>query len=512
VKLGGRTTTQSITTTLRLEWCGQLERQIQILHGAATQVIPFEQVSAIAYNRSLRLFYFQGQSAGQGASTPDCVIKLSQTAQVVVQKLVTLCRALVQEPARKCDQEPEAFFDKIIKGFSDPRQQQASPVRRAKRHSTTNKTPRLGSRPLLSTIEPAKLFVSPESRELSDITNQVRTPVTKWTKFSDDMDWLSSPSSTPPLDHSDLIENDIAQGENEKPQQGPPLSGLYYVSSGQSHSPIPVHLNDLVVRLRGEAEMSRSGQADEFDIFDGPWRIIGFEQSKDTSGITAETDLAKILFRKGAWEKIGKTKVELNFPAESQADRWVEIRRLLPARPPKGPTPMKLHPASLAVVQCPTFMMLRQTRRKHGIIPSYTPVYVTEIKKGVQVAVIEANPTGTPDGEFKVEKLRAKRLRVFDRNTVAVEHYHLKTETTDSWVQRLLKTRPDLGRTRTIVAEYKVHWQGWPDEDDSWELGFDNIDAHFIKQFDEHADPLKDAGLAAIYDNPEYLVYPDDIN
>jgi hypothetical protein len=42
-----------------------------------------------------------------------------------------------------------------------------------------------------------------------------------------------------------------------------------------------------------------------------------------------------------------------------------------------------------------------------------------------------------------------------------------------------------------VVAEYKVHWAGWPDEDDNWSIGPGNIPIQFINDFNKYSDPFR---------------------
>jgi hypothetical protein len=42
-----------------------------------------------------------------------------------------------------------------------------------------------------------------------------------------------------------------------------------------------------------------------------------------------------------------------------------------------------------------------------------------------------------------------------------------------------------------VVAEYKVHWAGWPDEDDNWSIGPGNIPTQFIDDFNKYSDPFR---------------------
>jgi hypothetical protein len=41
------------------------------------------------------------------------------------------------------------------------------------------------------------------------------------------------------------------------------------------------------------------------------------------------------------------------------------------------------------------------------------------------------------------------------------------------------------------LAEYNVHWAGWPDEDDNWSIGPGNIPKEFIEEFNQISDPFR---------------------
>jgi hypothetical protein len=67
--------------------------------------------------------------------------------------------------------------------------------------------------------------------------------------------------------------------------EDPSPVGLYYKSTLRSGTPVPVGLNDLVVRLRSDTERETGGKRDKLDLFDGPWRIVEFDLPKNTHGM-----------------------------------------------------------------------------------------------------------------------------------------------------------------------------------------------------------------------------------
>lgn len=64
---------------------------------------------------------------------------------------------------------------------------------------------------------------------------------------------------------------------------------------------------------------------------------------------------------------------------------------------------------------------------------------------------------------------------------------------------------------RVVVSEYKVHWAGWPDEDDTWDIGTGNIAKGFIDEYHALTDLLRDISIEAPLADPRDMVFKDDL-
>jgi hypothetical protein len=70
---------------------------------------------------------------------------------------------------------------------------------------------------------------------------------------------------------------------------------------------------------------------------------------------------------------------------------------------------------------------------------------------------------------------------------------------------------PQLAVNRIVVSEYKVHWAGWPDEDDTWDIGTGNIAKGFIDEYHTLTDLLRDISIDTPLVNPKDMVFKDDL-
>jgi hypothetical protein len=70
---------------------------------------------------------------------------------------------------------------------------------------------------------------------------------------------------------------------------------------------------------------------------------------------------------------------------------------------------------------------------------------------------------------------------------------------------------PQLAVNRIVVSEYKVHWAGWPDEDDTWDIGTGNIAKGFIDEYHALTDLLRDLPADQPLANPKDMVFKDDL-
>jgi hypothetical protein len=70
---------------------------------------------------------------------------------------------------------------------------------------------------------------------------------------------------------------------------------------------------------------------------------------------------------------------------------------------------------------------------------------------------------------------------------------------------------PQLAISRIVVSEYKVHWAGWPDEDDTWTIGTGNIAKGFIDEYHAFTDLLRDIPVETPLADPKDMVFKDDL-
>lgn len=167
-----------------------------------------------------------------------------------------------------------------------------------------------------------------------------------------------------------------------------------------------------------------------------------------------------------------KTKVRLDFPEASLAPRWVEIGQLLPITDPEIAYDGQLFASNWAVSELSEFKKVQkiiENRKGHiadtgvpatneapAANPSNVveddgdeihqeepgeeaPMYVAKIKRDTFIAVMRFDSQGPIDGAYEVEKLRGKRLRLYDATSSIVKKQKLKTDKNDPWVQRLIK-------------------------------------------------------------------------
>ncbi|KAI9705557.1 MAG: hypothetical protein M1836_006313 [Candelina mexicana] len=137
------------------------------------------------------------------------------------------------------------------------------------------------------------------------------------------------------------------------------------------------------------------------------------------------------------------------------------------------------------------------------------PAGMVKLCKGVHVAVQYVAPYSPASGShYEVSKLRGKRLRRFRGK----EAKGLQTDQDDPWIRRYIKSKGSPKQGEVLVAEYLVHWSGWPSECDTWERGEGNIPESFLREYAEKTDP--DRGVADDDDDrssdPETLLYAGD--
>jgi hypothetical protein len=216
-------------------------------------------------------------------------------------------------------------------------------------------------------------------------------------------------------------------------------------------------------------------------------KYFAFESLQALTLLTRNESPSLSQYDKAEAKKMLKTKVRLGFPREAHAVRWVELNRLLPITKFENVHNGKLHASCWSVAELTAFKILQSemaTRNlevfdpEHQMLTTETPgempidtsrdtehdvdedadedadgdvdedadqdevelpMHIVEIKSGIFVAIMEADPKAVDDGNsYLVEKLRSKRLRLFKLNSSKVRQHKLKTDNHDPWVKRLL--------------------------------------------------------------------------
>lgn len=229
-----------------------------------------------------------------------------------------------------------------------------------------------------------------------------------------------------------------------------------------------------------------------------------------------------------------KTKVALNFPVASLANKWVEIGQLIPLVETQNMLSGEIFDSCLSVAQLPQFQVLKgkihsknrceaaesesnghegvQDLAGREVDENDDTLYLAQVKKEQFIAVIEIASQSLDDGDsYEVEKLRGKRIRLYKPDSPDVKEFGLKTDDDDPWVRRIKNQAPSLTKDRIAVSEYLVHWAGWPNEDDTWSLGTNNIPAEFIQEFDLLTDPLRGVPVDQPIENLESLIFAGDL-
>lgn len=150
-----------------------------------------------------------------------------------------------------------------------------------------------------------------------------------------------------------------------------------------------------------------------------------------------------------------ETRVELKFPDDSCAPRWVELRRLRPLIDPHNVISGKIESTSYAVEELKDYRDAK--RRVQGSeeieldedstdnVPQDSddtenePFSLVKLKKDLYLAVMQVAPDPVEGDAWEVEKLRKKRLRMYHPKGDIVKNLGLRTNPEDPWVQILLR-------------------------------------------------------------------------
>jgi hypothetical protein len=314
---------------LQLKWNGKTEQKISVFKGREIKSVHFKDVIMIKYNRkeSKLLFQFSSEDSNK---QEELLLILLPVPDKIWQILQTCCYSLIKgKPSKQqCDMEGSDFFEDKTKALMNLRIKRAPMVpvpnrpvpQVASRGQNARQKPRRSSKSLFQTrINPTPSFEAPGTTPAKPpsiskglVSNPVITP-----DKQPDVSRESSPNIVATPDNQQVPENEehdrgLHQGSQDiesgavaedseaithdssikgvkdtmtdiEPEfQDPSPPGLYYKSTLKSGTLVPVRLNDLVVRLRGETERETGGKRDKLDLFDGPWRIIEFDLPKNT--------------------------------------------------------------------------------------------------------------------------------------------------------------------------------------------------------------------------------------
>ena len=114
--------------------------------------------------------------------------------------------------------------------------------------------------------------------------------------------------------------------------------------------------------------------------------------------------------------------------------------------------------------------LMKPLSDKMGRISMGVQLHYAKVADNTYVALL--NNKHEKGDEFKVEKLRGKRLRLISDSYTNQDKYGklAKGCEDDDWVKRLKSECPYICENMLVIPEYLVHWKGWTDEDDSWKF------------------------------------------
>ncbi|OBT59146.1 hypothetical protein VE04_00883 [Pseudogymnoascus sp. 24MN13] len=297
----------------------------------------------------------------------------------------------------------------------------------------------------------------------------------------------------------------------------------YQCKSGQDFL-LPVAVDDTVIRLRTKKEMEESGKQSKYDVFDGPWTVLGisetsFPLSPDFFDLEEE-DSDSTVSRQAKWDKMLTTRIKLNFPEGSEANQWVELSRLLPAIDPSYIVTGTPIPSSLEVSTHASYLGLVDRLRIQPLAPgshnsfvkkvssaTVGELHVVEIRKGKFVVFVDIDHKAIGDS-YEVAKIRQKRLRLYTK--AEAKQIEATQYDDDKWVKRLLMQHGDIARNKIIVDEYLCSWAGWAVEDQTWVPRGNFGNDELLRLFDDQNDPFRDI-LGDIVLPVESLVHEDDL-
>ena len=194
-----------------------------------------------------------------------------------------------------------------------------------------------------------------------------------------------------------------------------------------------------------------------------------------------EYDIASDQSGKPASKEAVSRKRKINADADHEPHKTeVNLSHVEPSPKHKK---QKLDVPSSQSVKKETKSINRPTRlsQKMGTQMGKEPrLYFAALAKDTYIAMKEMSPFNSND-EWEVEKLRGKRIRILEKSEKNIKKFKDLEGKDDDWVQRVISEYPG-AKDKIVVAEHKVHWCGWPDEDDTWEFR-DSIEEKYAEQY-----------------------------
>ena len=270
-----------------------------------------------------------------------------------------------------------------------------------------------------------------------------------------------------------------------------------------------VTLGDLVIRLRNEDEIkSGVNQFDKLDVYDGPWVVSELPFSGATTpsalfeddGAVVNAETPTTLLDKSVppkredklKQKMQQKLVKLDFPTTSKAEPWTGLGRL---RPVYGlSTGAESRDARTAYQQL-------QESNEGSIVnvdtaetnfDSENPTGVARIQEEAYVFVQYVSFEPVDEDTFEIERLRGKNLWRYSMEDCEDP----VTDRTDPMIMRYLGHEGGyVKEVEALIVKYLVHWAGWPSEDDTWEVGYENIPQNMMKEYDASMGDFEEEGL-----------------
>lgn len=256
-----------------------------------------------------------------------------------------------------------------------------------------------------------------------------------------------------------------------------------------------VTLGDLVIRLRDEEEIKNGmDPSNELDVYDGPWVVseLPFSGATISSGIFEDDVVVSSKAEDKLMHEMQQKLLKLDFPTTSKAEPWTKLGRV---RPVYGV------PAGAACRGARTAYQQLQKSDKDMVVNIHTadtdfnsegPTGVARIQEEAYVFLQYVSFEAVDSDTFEVEKLRGKKLWRYPMEDCEDP----VTDCTDPMILRYLGREGGyVKEDEVLIVKYLVHWAGWPSEDDTWEIGHENIPQNLMEEYDVNMGGTEEEGL-----------------